>query len=101
MKLFPFYKQPDQMDCGPTCIRMVAKHYGRNYSLQRLREISGINRAGVSLLGISEAAEKIGFRTTGVKISIDKLMGMEMSCIYLSPKTINFLSRLKSTVPTS
>ena len=69
------------MDCGPSCIRMIAKHYGRNYSLQRLREVSGINRSGVSLLGISEAAEKIGFRTTGVKIDIEKLMEMEMPCI--------------------
>ncbi|WP_443937987.1 peptidase domain-containing ABC transporter [Pedobacter sp. MW01-1-1] len=81
MKNFPFYKQPDQMDCGPTCIRMIAKYYGRNYTLQRLREISGINRAGVSLLGISEAAEKVGFRTTGLKLNIEKLMEMEMPCI--------------------
>ncbi|QIL40276.1 peptidase domain-containing ABC transporter [Pedobacter sp. HDW13] len=81
MKKFPFYKQPDQMDCGPTCIRMIARYYGRNYSLQRLREISGINRAGVSLLGISEAAEKIGFRTTGVKLTVSKLQEMEMPCI--------------------
>jgi len=69
------------MDCGPTCLRMVAKHYGRNYSLQRLREISGINRAGVSLLGISEAAEKIGFRTTAARVNLAKLLEMELPCI--------------------
>jgi len=69
------------MDCGPTCIRMIAKHYGCNYSLQRLREISGINRQGVSLLGISEAAEKIGFRTTGLRVSLDKLLEIELPCI--------------------
>lgn len=51
------------MDCGPTCLRMVAKHYGKNFSLQKLRDISGINKEGISLLGLSEAAEKIGFRT--------------------------------------
>jgi ATP-binding cassette subfamily B protein len=78
---FVFYKQPDQMDCGPTCLRMVAKHYGKNFSLQRLRQIAGINRDGVSLLGISEAAETIGFRTTGVKISIGDLKGLELPCI--------------------
>jgi len=60
---------------------MVAKHYGRNYSLQRLREISGINRAGVSLLGISEAAEKIGFRTTAARVNLAKLLEMELPCI--------------------
>ncbi|MDH6533765.1 peptidase domain-containing ABC transporter [Parabacteroides sp. 52] len=70
---FPHYRQLDVMDCGPTCLRMVAKHYGRTYSLQSLREKSFITRAGVSMLGISEAAESIGFRTTGVKISLEQL----------------------------
>lgn len=69
------------MDCGPTCLRIIAKHYGRNYTLQRLREISGINREGVSLLGISEAAEKIGFRTTGVRLSLEKLLEIDLPCI--------------------
>lgn len=69
------------MDCGPTCLRIIAKHYGRNYSMQRLREISGINREGVSLLGISEAAEKIGFRTIGVRLSNEKLLKIDLPCI--------------------
>ncbi|MCY1662555.1 peptidase domain-containing ABC transporter [Chryseobacterium sp. SL1] len=73
MKKFHFYKQPDKMDCGPTSLRMVARHYGKNFSLQRLREICGINREGVSLLGISEAAEKIGFRTIGSQLTIEQL----------------------------
>jgi ATP-binding cassette, subfamily B, bacterial len=70
---FPSFKQLDQMDCGPTCLRMVAKHYGRNYPLHELRNKSFITREGVSLLGISDAAEAIGFRTLGVKIPFDKL----------------------------
>ena len=82
MKKFPFYKQPDQMDCGPTCLRIVAKHYGKNFSLQRLREISGINREGVSLLGISEAAEKIGFRTMGSRLTVDQLIDLELPAIF-------------------
>jgi len=53
------------MDCGPTCLRMVAMHYGKNYSLQSLRSRSFISRSGVSMLGISNAAEEIGFRTLG------------------------------------
>ncbi|WP_293299334.1 peptidase domain-containing ABC transporter [Pedobacter sp. UBA4863] len=73
MKTFPFYKQPDQMDCGPTCLRMIAKHYGKNFSLQRLRDIAGINKEGVSLLGISEAAEKIGFRIMGSRLTLQQL----------------------------
>ena len=71
---FPVYKQLDQMDCGPTCLRMVAKFYGRNYSLNELRNKSFITREGVSLLGISDAAEAIGFRTIGVKIPFNKLV---------------------------
>lgn len=74
MKLsFPNYKQLDAMDCGPTCLRMIAKYYGRNYSIQYLREKSFITRSGVSMLGISDAAESIGFRTSGVKITFEQL----------------------------
>ncbi|HRI80030.1 MAG TPA: cysteine peptidase family C39 domain-containing protein, partial [Cyclobacteriaceae bacterium] len=67
MKTFPFYRQLDAMDCGPSCLRMIAAYYGRHHSLQYLRERSHISRDGVSLLGISEAAERIGFRTMSVK----------------------------------
>lgn len=61
------------MDCGPICLRMVATYYGRNFSLQRLRSLSGFFREGVSLLGIAEASEQIGFRATGVKIDLSHL----------------------------
>ncbi|MDR2231629.1 MAG: peptidase domain-containing ABC transporter, partial [Tannerella sp.] len=73
LKSFPHFRQLDAMDCGPTCLRMIAKHYGRNYTLQTLREKAFITREGVSMLGISEAAESIGFRTTGVKITLEQL----------------------------
>jgi ABC-type bacteriocin/lantibiotic exporters, contain an N-terminal double-glycine peptidase domain len=74
MKGFPDYRQLDAMDCGPTALRMIAKYYGRNYSLQTLREKSFITRKGVTMLGISDAAEAIGFRTSGVKISVAQLI---------------------------
>lgn len=61
------------MDCGPTSLRMIAKYYGRSYTLQTLRERSYITREGVSMLGIGEAAESIGLRTSGVKISVEQL----------------------------
>ena len=70
---FPFYKQLDAMDCGPACLRMIAKYYGRSYSIQTLRDRSYITRGGVSLLGTSDAAESIGFRTMGVRLSFEKL----------------------------
>lgn len=82
MRSFPHYLQPDAMDCGPTCLRMVAKHYGRSYSLQYLRDRSFITRSGVSLLGISDAAESIGFRTYGVKMNFEKLASeVPLPCI--------------------
>ncbi len=67
--------QMDAMDCGPTCLRMIAKFYGKSYSLQTLRERSYITREGVSLLGTSDAAESIGFRTIGVRLTFEKLVG--------------------------
>jgi len=68
---FPFFKQLDAMDCGPTSLRMIAKHYGKNISISYLREHCYITRRGVSLLGISEAADKIGFRTMGIKVPFE------------------------------
>lgn len=71
--VFPSFTQHDAMDCGPTSLRIIAQHYGRHYSLQTLRERCHISREGVSLLGISDAAESIGFRATGVKITWEQL----------------------------
>lgn len=78
---FPFFYQHDTMDCGPTCLRMVAAHYGRTYSLEGLREQSHFTREGVSLLGISEAAEHLGLQSLGVQISFDKLKEVPLPCI--------------------
>ncbi|MFY7908441.1 MAG: peptidase domain-containing ABC transporter [Emticicia sp.] len=73
MPKFPHFQQHDAMDCGPTCLRMVAKHYERGFSIQKLREATQIGKEGVSLLGISEAAESIGFKTLAVKVPFKQL----------------------------
>ncbi len=70
---FPFYKQLDQMDCGPTCIRMIAKYYGRSFPIDFLRQKSNITKEGVSLGGIAEAAETIGFHTLAVSLDFATL----------------------------
>lgn len=76
------YIQHDSMDCGPACLRMVARFYGKSYSLQNLRDRCHITREGVSLLGISDAAESIGFRTTGVKVTWTQMVEeVPMPCI--------------------
>ena len=69
---FPFYHQLDAMDCGPTCLRMIAEHYGRRYTLQQLRQLSHIDREGVSMRGIIVAAESIGMRALPVKLPFEK-----------------------------
>ena len=61
------------MDCGPSCLRMVAKYYGKSYALQSLRSKSFITKSGVSMLGISDAAESIGFRTRGYRLTWEQL----------------------------
>lgn len=76
-----FY-QPDSKDCGPTCLHIIARYYGKNISLQRIREASSITREGVTMLGLSEAAQKIGLHTIGVKITLDQLADcMPLPCI--------------------
>lgn len=72
-KKFPHYHQPDVMDCGPTCLKIVAEYYGRRFALPDLREKCFLNREGVSLLGISQGAESIGLRTLAVKLSFEQL----------------------------
>ncbi len=81
MPKFPHYLQPDAMDCGPTCLRIVAKHFGRHYNLETLRNLTWKTREGVSLLTISDAAEKIGFRTQGARLTIDKLSEIPLPAI--------------------
>jgi len=71
--VFPFFHQLDSMDCGPTCLRMVAMYYGKSFSLQTLRSGSFITKSGVSMLGISDAAESIGFRTRGYRLTWEQL----------------------------
>jgi ATP-binding cassette, subfamily B, bacterial len=68
---FPFYKQRDAMDCGPTCLMMVAAFYGKYYPLPYLRQHCYISRDGVSALGIMEGAEAIGLKPITVKVTYD------------------------------
>lgn len=71
---FPFYKQADSKDCGPTCIRIISKYYGKDIGMSRLRNLAQTTREGSSLLNLSEACEKIGFRTIGVRTDFETLM---------------------------
>ena len=82
MKKFPFYKQPDAKDCGPTCLRIVSKYYGKSIPLQQIRSLSETTREGSSLLGLSDAAENLGYRTLGVQINFDDLVSeVPLPCV--------------------
>lgn len=81
MSEFPHYKQTEAKDCGPTCVKIIAKHYGKIINTQQLRTLSETTREGSSLLGLSEASEKIGFRSLGVKLSFNQLLEASLPCI--------------------
>lgn len=79
---FPIYIQTDAMDCGATCLKMISKHYGVEFSINDLRSLTYTSRSGTSLYGISNAAEKLGFHTLSVKVSIDQLLNeIPLPCI--------------------
>ncbi len=73
-KKIKFLPQHDQMDCGPACLQMISRYYGKKYSLQYLRDNSYLTRDGVSLLGISKSAGEIGLKATSLKMSIESLV---------------------------
>lgn len=70
------------MDCGPACLKMIAAHHGKNFSIDYLRKKCFITKEGVSFLGLSEAADSAGFRTMGLKIPFEVLQEkITMPCI--------------------
>lgn len=73
MKRFRVFRQSGKVDCGPCCLRMIAYHYGKSYSLEELKNLMVMLRRGVTLHAMSEAAEQIGFKTLAIKISFEQL----------------------------
>lgn len=81
-KRFPFFLQMDSFDCGPTCLKMIASNYGKDFSLRYLRERASINKLGTSFLGIKDAAKSIGLDAVGVKIDVNQLSSEDvLPCI--------------------
>ena len=81
MKKFPQYIQTESKDCGPTCLKIIAKYNGKVLNTQMLRELAETTREGSNLLTLSDAAEIIGFRSLGIKISLEKLEEAPLPCI--------------------
>jgi len=78
---FPHYKQRDHKDCGPTCLKIIAKHYNKTIHLEQLRQLSETTRSGSSLLGLSEASEGLGFRSLGIKVDLQRLLEAPLPCV--------------------
>jgi ATP-binding cassette subfamily B protein len=76
-----FYRQRENADCGPTCLKMICSYYGRNISMQRLRNLCYVNRSGTDLLALNQAAEKLGFQSTGIRIPFHQLADVQLPCI--------------------
>ncbi|WP_313157431.1 cysteine peptidase family C39 domain-containing protein [Sphingobacterium multivorum] len=66
------------MDCGATCLHMIFKYYGQSVSIRKIRKLCQTSNTRVNLLRISETAEKVGFRTYGVRLSLEKLKEVEL-----------------------
>jgi len=81
LKRFPFYQQQDQVDCGPTCLKMLTKYFGRTFSIQKLRSLCQITKGGVTFLDMSQAAEKLGLHSIGFKADVAQMKELELPCI--------------------
>ncbi|CAM1366504.1 cysteine peptidase family C39 domain-containing protein [Tenacibaculum xiamenense] len=73
-KYFPIILQEKPVQCGPICLKMICQYYGKDVDIKVLEKLSGMERNGTSLLGLSEAAESIGLKNLGVKISFEQLV---------------------------
>lgn len=81
IRTFPHYHQTESKDCGPTCLKIIAKHYGKRLNIQKVRELAETTREGSNLLSLGNAAESIGFRSLGVKLSLTDLKEAPVPCI--------------------
>lgn len=97
LKGFPFEYQLDSMDCGPACLKIITRYFGKYYSLQHLRDLCGVTREGVSFLDLSYGAEKIGLHSLAVRTDIKNLhTKVPLPCI-IHWKNSHFIVVYKTT----
>ena len=81
MTCFQGVKQHDSMQCGVACLQMVSRYFGREYSLHFLSDICFATNEGVSMLGISEAANEIGLHSVCTRATVEELSKVSLPCI--------------------
>lgn len=81
IRRYPFFAQQSASDCGVACLVMVSRYWGKQFSINRLRDLANVNRDGASLRGLSAAAESIGFTTRPIKASLDQLAKQKLPAI--------------------
>ena len=80
-KKYPYYAQQSITDCGAACLLMVGQYWGKNFSLNRLRDLANVNRNGSTLRGLAFAAESVGFITRPIKATLDRLAEQKLPAI--------------------
>jgi ATP-binding cassette subfamily B protein len=80
-KRYPFFEQQSAADCGAACLVMVGRYWGKNLSINRLRDLANVSRSGASMRSLSAAAESLGFATRPVKASLDKFAQQSLPAI--------------------
>lgn len=80
-KRYPFFAQQSASDCGAACLVMISRYWGKNLSVNRLRDLANVSRSGSSMRSLTSAAESIGFATRPVKASFDKLAQQPLPAI--------------------
>ncbi|MFM9159153.1 MAG: cysteine peptidase family C39 domain-containing protein, partial [Dolichospermum sp.] len=80
-KRYPFFEQQSAADCGAACLVMIGRYWGKNFSINRLRDLASVSRSGASMRSLSAAAENLGFATRPVKASLDKLAQQPLPAI--------------------
>ena len=78
---YPFYAQHSASDCSAACVVMVGRYWGRDFNINRLRELAHVSRDGASLKGLANAVENLGFNSRPVKASLDRLASQKLPAI--------------------
>jgi len=78
---YPALLQVTEQDCGPACLSMILRFYGKRVALNRLRTLAAAGRSGSTLYQLAEAGETLGFQTRGLQTSLDQVLESQLPAI--------------------